>query len=165
MRQELIKKIIDQYFNINIKRNTRKRQYIEARSFYYKFCRMYTKDSLSVIGVSMGRDHACVINSLDRLDGFLTYDKRIIAYYSELQRLIKEALKGFGEDYTYDSVEKLYETRYTEVSEKYKELLARYSFLVSEILEYDKKSRGMLAKIKKDKFIKNVNDLIEKPIV
>lgn len=165
MRQELIKKIIDQYFNINIKRDTRKRQYIEARAFYYKFCRMYTKDSLNVIGVSMGRDHACVINALDRLDGFLTYDKRIIAYYSELQRLIKEALKGIDQDYTYASVEKLYEVRYTEVSKKYKDLLARYNFLVSEIREYDNDAKGMLAKVKKDTFMNNVNDLIEKPVV
>lgn len=165
MRQELIKKITEQYFKINIKRNTRKREYIEARAFYYKFCRMYTKDSLNIIGVSMGRDHACVINALDRLDGWLTYDKRLIAYYSELQRLIKEGLKGIDEDYTYASVEKLYETRYTEVSEKYKELLNRYNFLISEIKEYDQKSSGMKSKVKKDRLMKAVNNLIEKPVV
>ena len=164
MRQELIKKIVDQYFNINIKRNTRKREYVEARAFYYKFCRLYTKDSLNTIGITMGRDHACVINALDRLDGWLTYDKRIIAYYSELDRLIKEGLKDINEDYTYASVEKLFEVRYTEVSKKYKELLNRYNFLISEIKEYDQKSSGMKAKVKKDRLMKTINDLIEKPV-
>jgi len=164
MRQELIKKIVDQYFDINIKRNTRKREYVEARAFYYKFCRLYTKDSLNAIGITMGRDHACVINALDRLDGWLTYDKRIIAYYSELDRLIKEGLKDINEDYTYASVEKLFEVRYTEVSKKYKELLNRYNFLISEIKEYDQKSSGMKAKVKKDRLMKTINDLIEKPV-
>jgi len=112
----------------------------------------------------MGRDHACVINALDRLDGWLTYDKRIIAYYSELDRLIKEGLKDINEDYTYASVEKLFEVRYTEVSKKYKELLNRYNFLISEIKEYDQKSSGMKAKVKKDRLMKTINDLIEKPV-
>ena len=85
--------------------------------------------------------------------------------YSELDRLIKEELKQIDEDYTYASVEKLYEVRYTEISKKYKELLSRYNFLVSEIKEYDNKSKGMLAKVKKDRLMKTVHDLIEKPIV
>lgn len=165
MRQEIIKKIIEEYFRINIKRDTRKKQYTEARAFYYKFCKIYTKESLDVIGRLVGRDHACVINGLKRLDGWLTYDKRVLAYYSELDRLIKEALEDFKEDYLYASVEKLYEAKYTEVSKKYKDLLARYDFLVSEIKDYDTDAKGMLAKVKKDKFINNVNDLIEKPIV
>jgi len=165
MRQELINNIIEKYFNLNTKRDTRKRQYVEARAFYYKFCRLYTRESLESIDKFVGRDHACVINGLDRLDGWLTYDKRIIAYYSELDRLIKEELKQIDEDYTYASVEKLYEVRYTEISKKYKELLSRYNFLVSEIKEYDNKSKGMLAKVKKDRLMKTVNDLIEKPIV
>ena len=47
---------------------------------------------------------------------------------------------------------------------RYGELLNRYNFLVSEIREYDQKSRGMMAKVKKDRLMDIINQLIDTPI-
>ena len=43
MNKETIKEIVENYFEISISRNTRKRQYVEARAIYFKLCRdLYT---------------------------------------------------------------------------------------------------------------------------
>lgn len=164
MRRELIKNTIEEYFRLNITKATRKREYVEARAFYYRFCRMYTKNSLSYIGELVGKDHACVLNGMNRIDGWLTYDKRLLSYYSELDRIIREELKGIEDSYEFMTSEQVFESKYSDMKKRYKELLNRYHFLISEIKEYDQKSKGMLAKVRKDRLMEKVNELIDTPI-
>ena len=64
---ELIKEYVNQVYNLDILKNTRKRNYVEARCLYYKLCRELTKESLSNIGESVGRDHSGVIHSLNNV--------------------------------------------------------------------------------------------------
>lgn len=164
MKLELIKSTVEEYFRIKIDKNTRRREFIEARAFYYRFARMYTKASMTSIGELVNKDHACVINALNRLDGWMTYDKRILAYYSELDRLVRENLSGVEDDYDFRTPEQVFESKYLDMKERYQELLNRYTFLVSEIREYDQKSRGMMAKVKKDRLMDKINQLINTPI-
>lgn len=164
MKLELIKSAVEDYFKIKINKNTRKREYVEARTFYYRFSRMYTKASMTSIGELVNKDHACVINGLNRLDGWMTYDKRILAYYSELDRLVRQNLNGVEDDFDFRTPEQVFESKYLDMIDKYKELLNRYNFLVSEIREYDQKSRGMMAKVKKDRLMDNINQLINIPV-
>jgi len=136
MKQELIKKIIEEYFSLQLIRKTRKREYVEARAFYYKFCRLFCKSSLTTIGDNLERNHATVLNALNRLDGWLTYDKRLMSYYNELDRIIREGLKDVDDDYDYVSVGQLYESKYNDLTEKYKELINKYNFLKSQLKRY-----------------------------
>jgi|SRR5210317_170250 len=164
MKLELIKSAVEDYFRIKINKQTRKREFVEARAFYYRFARMYTKASMASIGELVGKDHACVINGLNRLDGWMTYDKRILAYYSELDRLVRDNLNGVEDDYDFRTPEQVFESKYLDMKERYQELLNRYTFLVTEIREYDQKSRGMMAKVRKDRLMDKINQLINTPI-
>lgn len=61
-------------------------------------------------------------------------------------------------------LEQVFESKYLEMKHRYGELLNRYNFLVSEIREYDQKSRGMMAKVRKDRLMDIINQLIDTPI-
>tara|TARA_B100001939_G_C16847252_1_gene575753 strand:- start:354 stop:821 length:468 start_codon:yes stop_codon:yes gene_type:complete len=136
MKQKLIRQIVEEYFNLQLIRETRRREYVEARAFYYKFCKLFCKLSLQAIGESLGKNHATVLNGLNRLDGWLTYDKRLQSYYNELDRSIRKALKDIDDDYSFVSVEQLYEMKYNTLTEKYCNLITKYNFLKSRLKKY-----------------------------
>lgn len=137
--EDIIKNVIEDYFKVKIKKQTRKKEYIEARAFYYKFCRQYTRGSLQSIGETVGKDHACVINGINRLEGWLTYDKRIIAYYNELEGLLREKLEDFDDNFVFIKARELYEYKYNDMKEKYRDLIHKYNFLKSQLKKYQPK--------------------------
>ena len=73
---------------------------------------------------------------MNRLDGWLTYDKRLQSYYNELDRNIRKALKDIDDDYSFVSVEQLYEMKYNTLTEKYCNLINKYNFLKSQLKRY-----------------------------
>ncbi len=77
MNKETIKEIVESYFEISISRNTRKRQYVEARAIYFKLCREFTQLSLEQIGKSVNRDHASVLHGCRSINTWVEVDKRI----------------------------------------------------------------------------------------
>ena len=77
MNKETIKEIVENYFEISISRNTRKRQYVEARAIYYKLCRIFTQLSLEQIGKSVNRDHASVLHGVRSINTWEEVDKRM----------------------------------------------------------------------------------------
>jgi len=77
MNKETIKEIVERYFEINISRNTRKRQYVEARAIYFKLCREFTQLSLGQIGESVNRDHASVLHGVRSINNWVQVDKRM----------------------------------------------------------------------------------------
>ena len=77
MNKETIKEIVESYFEISISRNTRKRQYVEARAIYFKLCRIFTQLSLEQIGKSVNRDHASVLHGCRSINTWVEVDKRI----------------------------------------------------------------------------------------
>jgi chromosomal replication initiation ATPase DnaA len=64
----LVKKIVNDYFEINISDKSRKRDYVDARRFYYTLSREIVKNAtLTKIGKLVKKDHASVnfgINTL-----------------------------------------------------------------------------------------------------
>lgn len=66
-----IKIYVNELYSLDIMRNTRKRQYVEARAFYYKLCKDITKSSLTEIGDSVNRNHTSVLHSLRNVIHFL----------------------------------------------------------------------------------------------
>ena len=77
MNKETIKEIVESYFEISISRNTRKRQYVEARAIYFKLCREFTQLSLEQIGKSVNRDHASVLHGVRSINTWVQVDKRM----------------------------------------------------------------------------------------
>ena len=77
MNKETIKEIVENYFELSISRNTRKRQYVEARAIYFKLCREFTQLSLEQIGESVNRDHASVLHGVRSINTWVQVDKRM----------------------------------------------------------------------------------------
>ncbi len=59
MNKETIKEIVENYFELSISRNTRKRQYVEARAIYFKLCREFTQLSRTNRQISKQRPRIC----------------------------------------------------------------------------------------------------------
>ena len=72
MNSQKIKDYSDQYFKIDLCKLDRRVSVIEARGFYYKFCKLYIHDeSLKSIGEKVNRHHASVIHNIKRLNDLL----------------------------------------------------------------------------------------------
>lgn len=82
IRIEKIKQFVDRYYGFNIEKNTRKDEYIKARTMYYFLSRNYTSQPLSDIGALINRDHSTVIHSLNKNHEF--YDKHNQVYKNGL---------------------------------------------------------------------------------
>jgi len=94
MEQETIKEIVCNYFNLDITRTTRKKEYVEARAFYYRLMRQHTRLSLYEIGKSVNRDHASVIHGMKQLHDWIQVDASLKAKYRILDNKLKEYKAG-----------------------------------------------------------------------
>ena len=88
-----IKDYVNNLYNLDIEKDTRKRQYVDARTFYYKLCRDLTKCNLSTIGESVGRDHSGVIHGLNNILHHLDTDEieRAYVHFGKVENLPKES--------------------------------------------------------------------------
>jgi len=118
MNKQMIKEIVDNYFELNLKRNTRKRQYVEARAIFYKLCREFTKLSLEEIGEQVNRDHASVLHGIRSLNNWIEYDNRI----KNNLRILRNKVRNFEDEK--DNVIELDESivlKYVQLKEQVKE--------------------------------------------
>jgi len=93
---EKIKQFVDRYYGFNIERNTRRDEYIKARTMYYFLSRTYTSQALSDIGGLLNRDHSTVIHSLSKNHEF----------YAKYNQVYRNGLDSFN-DYAIRYVEML----------------------------------------------------------
>ena len=93
---EKIKQFVDRYYGFNIERNTRRDEYIKARTMYYFLSRTYTSQPLSDIGGLLNRDHSTVIHSLSKNHEF----------YAKYNQVYRNGLDSFN-DYAIRYVEML----------------------------------------------------------
>lgn len=92
-----IKQFVDRHYGFNIDRNTRKDEYIQARTMYYFISREYTSRPLSDIGALLNKDHATVIHNLSNnhifyiknnqnyINGLNSFNDYIIRYVEILE--------------------------------------------------------------------------------
>lgn len=113
---EQIRNFIELHTNLNLKKNTRQRAYVEARAVYYKLARDFTHSSLPDISRSVGLTHASVIHSLNKVFPTLhIYNKKMMELYDEFSDIQKfsdvptEDLSALEENNILK--EKLYEQR------------------------------------------------------
>jgi hypothetical protein len=84
----LVKKIVNDYFEINISDKSRKRDYVDARRFYYTLSREIVKNAtLTKIGKLVKKDHASVNFGIKTLHSFMQYDKHTQNNYLTLKKI------------------------------------------------------------------------------
>jgi hypothetical protein len=88
-----IKDYVSNLYNLDIEKDTRKREYVDARALYYKLCRDLTKCSLTTIGESVGRDHSGVLHSLKNILHHLDIEEieKGYVHFGKVENLPKES--------------------------------------------------------------------------
>lgn len=84
---EKIKNLVQQVYKIDITRNRRTINYVQARAIYYKLCLEYTPLNITAIAKTMGKNHATMLHSLKQFDIYL----RFIPKFKENYNFIKGA--------------------------------------------------------------------------
>lgn len=142
MNKETIKEIVESYFEISISRNTRKRQYVEARAIYFKLCRDFTQLSLEQIGKSVNRDHASVLHGCRSINTWVEVDKRI----NNNMRILKNKIVNYQKEK--DETVELNESivlKYIQLKEQVKwqeEMIQKLNTDLNEITEkHDKREK------------------------
>ena len=62
---ETIEKIVSRVLGIDLKSNTRARQYVDGRYIYFKICTELTNKSYSEIAKTMKKDHSTVTHAIN----------------------------------------------------------------------------------------------------
>ena len=119
----IIKQAVEQHFDIDIKKNTRKRQYVEARGIYFYLTRYYTRMSLSAIGKTMGRDHSTVLYFVRQVPDWLSFDLQLKKDYDTINERIQDAIHANPDEFkTAVTIEGFYETQYKRLKELTKQI-------------------------------------------
>lgn len=138
-----IREIIEREYGFKLDTKSRQRKYVEARSFYYKFVREYTRHttdglhSLQKVADTLNKHHGTVINGLNRLDGFLdTKDKRIVRLYTELKGLIKAEIGDILDGDIVKDPGAVNEDVYNELVKDYNSLLGKFNYIKGHLKNY-----------------------------
>ena len=142
MNKDTIKQIVESYFEISISRNTRKRQYVEARAIYFKLCRIFTQLSLEQIGKSVNRDHASVLHGVKSINTWVQVDKRM----NNNMRILKNKIINYQKEK--DETVELNESivlKYIQLKEQVKwqeEMIQKLNTDLNEItIKHDKREK------------------------
>ena len=81
---EKFKKIIELETGVNVEIVSRKRNFVEARAMYYKLLRDVLNMTLQAIGDTVNKDHATIIHSLNSVDDWMKYDKKLADRYKNI---------------------------------------------------------------------------------
>ena len=96
----LVRKIVNNYFEININNKSRKRDFVDARRFYYHLSREFVQNAtLEKIGSLVNRDHASVNFGIKTLNSFLEYDKNTQNNYLTLKQICLSKLDELANPY------------------------------------------------------------------
>src|SRR5690606_1935044 len=102
---ELIQKNVSNFFGLkynDIFKNTRKREIITARQFFYYMCRKHTKISLADIGripKDLGfrkYDHATVLHAENKVSGFMDIYPEYRFFYKEITAMIDKEIPNYS---------------------------------------------------------------------
>lgn len=144
---QYIKRKVEEYSGIkDISEPTRKREYIQARSIYYKLCRIYIPNaSLSFIGKNIDKCHATVLHGLKIFKELLYIDNMNVTYKDCVDYL--NAIQPEDDDKEIDILE---------LKEFYRE---KHMLLVEESQKEINKYKSKLSKLTKNSFIRRISNL------
>lgn len=131
---ELIKNLVEEEFNVQIIRKTRRREYVEARAMYYKLLLDKKNMTLTQIAKTLNKNHATVLNAKRRLRDWMETDSNIESIYRGLEKRVDAMIGKFPEKFNKTKTERqLYISEYEELETKYRALKGRHNLLLSEI--------------------------------
>ena len=81
---EKFKKIIEFETGVNVEIVSRKRNFVEARAMYYKLLRDVLNMTLQAIGDTVNKDHATIIHSLNSVNDWMKYDRKLADRYKNI---------------------------------------------------------------------------------
>ena len=87
MKLQIILNEVNEFLNIDIKKKTRKREFVYGRFLFYKLVKELNPFCSSVvIGRFLGKDHATVLHGNKQLNNIIKYkqDPKLIASYDTL---------------------------------------------------------------------------------
>ena len=97
---KLVKSIVNDYFDLNITKKSRKRHYVDARRFYYHLSREFVQNAtLEKIGGLVNKDHASVNFGIKTLNSFLEFDKHTQNNYLTLKQICLNKLDELANPY------------------------------------------------------------------
>ena len=127
---EVIRKAVETVTNCDVVERTRQREYVQARSIFYRFARD-NKQTLQAIGKFLKRDHATVMHSLKKFEQDVEYDSVFRANYNAVKDILGNLDVKGCEDAT-ETLLEAYEMRNTYLIEQNTELRAKLSRLTSD---------------------------------
>ena len=127
---EVIRKAVETITNCDVVERTRQREYVQARSIFYRFARD-NKQTLQAIGKFLKRDHATVMHSLKKFEQDVQYDSVFRANYNAVKDILGNLDVKGCEDAT-ETLLEAYEMRNTYLIEQNAELRAKLSRLTSD---------------------------------
>jgi len=127
---EVIRKAVETITNCDVVERTRQREYVQARSIFYRFARD-NKQTLQAIGKFLKRDHATVMHSLKKFEQDVEYDSVFRANYNAVKDILGNLDVKGCEDAT-ETLLEAYEMRNTYLIEQNAELRAKLSRLTSD---------------------------------
>jgi hypothetical protein len=127
---EVIRKAVETITNCDVVERTRQREYVQARSIFYRFARD-NKQTLQAIGKFLERDHATVMHSLNKFEQDVEYDSSFRANYNAVKDILGNLDVKGCEDAT-ETLLEAYEMRNTYLIEQNTELRAKLSRLTSD---------------------------------
>ena len=127
---EVIRKAVETITNCDVVERTRQREYVQARSIFYRFARD-NKQTLQAIGKFLKRDHATVMHSLKKFEQDVEYDSVFRANYNAVKDVLGNLDVKGCEDAT-ETLLEAYEMRNTYLIEQNAELRAKLSRLTSD---------------------------------
>ena len=87
---KLIKKRINNFFEIDINEPTRIEKYVEARMIYYWLCYYFTNMNLSRIAKTVNKNHATVLHGIKNFPIFMETDKEFKEKFLAIYETLKE---------------------------------------------------------------------------
>mgnify|MGYP003628011172 CR=1 FL=1 len=127
MITDLLKNVVEEYYELDLTLNTRQRTHVEARAIYFRLLRDKTKMSLEAIGKTVNRDHATVLYANRKLKDWIQYDSKIKKEYEIIRNKFEHALSlsDTSIEEEYSTTEGFYEAKYKELEGKIMEALAK----------------------------------------
>lgn len=145
MNKETIRKLVEQYYELDITSQTRKRKYVEARAMYYKLVRDNTRLSLEAIGKTVSRDHASVLHGVNTLSDWVETDPTIKGRYRLLKKQLQEMSSIASKHDLINEVDQAVVLELTNLRKSYRELLEENKTLIADYenlrVKHDKREK------------------------
>ena len=142
----IARKVVEDYFELNLNRETRQKEYVTARSYFYKLLRDNTKMTLSRIAKEFNKNHATVLHSIVRLESLIDYDYTLETEYLSLNSIFLDYIDiEFLSKYDSDEEEN-HREGYYELMEDFRELSRKYNTLKKDYANLSKSSSKLTVK-------------------